>query len=139
MNETLDICENSVFLSYNQDKKCGKVEIISFFENYQIHGSEQKYTLILKFTPGEYGLSKIINKNHQMRIEIDQHNFFNFIRSLKCLDGKENTKNPKLFESKFNGVSKGKELDFTICIDQGFYIIPDNIKNILPNEAKFIF
>ena len=139
MNETFPIIYESVYLTYEKEKKCGRVEIISFFKKYQIPGTEQKYTLILKFTPGEYGSSKFIDKNHQIKIEIDQQNFFNFIRSLKCLNGKENTKNPNLFESEFIGVSKGKEQEFTISIDHGFYVIPDKIKNILPTEAKFIF
>ena len=137
MNKTLDIFDELIFLTY--DKKCGRVEIISFFENYQIPGSEQKYTLILKFIPGEYSSSKFIDKNHQMKIEINLDNFYKFIRSLKCLNGEENTKNPNLFESKFIGVSKEKEQEFTISIDQKFYQIPQKIKNIFPNETQFIF
>jgi len=137
MNKTLDIFDESIFLTY--DKKCGRVEIISFFEKYQMPDTEQQYTLILKFAPGEYGSSKFIDKNHQMKIEINQPNFSKFIRSLKCLYGEENTKNPNLFESKFNGVSKEKEQEFTISIDQKFYQIPQKIKDILPNEAQFIF
>ena len=135
MNETISICEKSAFFSYENEKKCGRVEIISFFEKYQMPDTEQQYTLILKFTPSEYSPSKFINKNHQMKIDMNMDNFYNFILSLKCLYGKANTKVPNLLESKFIGVSNGKEKEFTISLDQNYYQIPLEIKDIFLNET----